>query len=794
VLNRPDRTRLNKLFDLKKKWSGTCAIVLLWVIPGACFLGGAVSAGGAEAEVLTSLSEIHALTNAQASKGLAVGFEGTVTYYREGDEDLFVQNGDAAVYVRFKPGAGLQTGDRVLINGKTEDSFRPIVAADRVILLRHDAVPDPVPASFEQLVRSQFDCMRIRMQAVVRSAAMVNRGAKRGIYLEALMDGGYVDVAVDSTDESALKRLIDAEVEITGIASAKFDQKMQMAGARIDVQSLSDVKTLKPAAEDPEALPLSPLEDVLGAYHVQDLSKRVRIRGTITYYQPGSNLVLQSGSKSLWITTMTSQPLRVGDIAEVTGFPEVRSGYLGLTHAGVTDTQEYAPITAVPIRWAELGYGGNAFNLVTIEARLVRHVREAATDEYVLDENGHLFSAIYRHPLQVVAQNAPAEKQIPAGAMVRVTGIGMFYSTDSFTGPIASDILLQSLDGIVVTAPPSQLTVRNLIPAVGVLILIVFSVSIWGWVLERKVRRQTAAMADRNEAEAMLQRKRSRILEDINASRPLAEIVEDITRMVSCELDGAPCWCEVADGAQLGESPSDLSDLRVVQKEVSARTGPILGTIFAAFDLDSLGTAEELEALAVGARLVTLAIETQRLYSDLHHRSEFDLLTDVHNRFSLDRYLTACITEARQTASVFGLIYIDLDEFKQVNDQYGHHVGDLYLQQVTQRMKRQLRSADMLARLGGDEFVVLAPDVHNRAAVEEIALRLKRCFHDTFPIEGITLLGAASIGIAVYPEDGATEDALFSVADGAMYKTKYAKRQSPFASFGGLNGRPQDPV
>jgi len=65
----------------------------------------------------------------------------------------------------------------------------------------------------------------------------------------------------------------------------------------------------------------------------------------------------------------------------------------------------------------------------------------------------------------------------------------------------------------------------------------------------------------------------------------------------------------------------------------------------------------------------------RRLYSDLVHRSEFDLLTDIHNRFSLDKHLNALIEEARMKASIFGLIYIDLDDFKQVNDVYGHQVG-----------------------------------------------------------------------------------------------------------------------
>ncbi|MGA3102826.1 MAG: GGDEF domain-containing protein, partial [Terracidiphilus sp.] len=165
--------------------------------------------------------------------------------------------------------------------------------------------------------------------------------------------------------------------------------------------------------------------------------------------------------------------------------------------------------------------------------------------------------------------------------------------------------------------------------------------------------------------------------------------------------------------------------------------------LFAAFDPFAKSGSDESEALSMAVALTALAIETRRLYTDLRHRSEFDLLTDIHNRFSLDKY-----------AGIFGLIYIDLDKFKQVNDLYGHQIGDLYLQEVALRMKRQLRGVDMLARLGGDEFAALLPQVRNRAKVEEIAQRLERCIQEPFLIEGHSLQGSASVGIALYPENG----------------------------------------
>jgi diguanylate cyclase (GGDEF)-like protein len=313
-----------------------------------------------------------------------------------------------------------------------------------------------------------------------------------------------------------------------------------------------------------------------------------------------------------------------------------------------------------------------------------------------------------------------------------------------------------------------------MIIVVVAMLLAMLAVGARGWLVERKVRRQTAAMA-------YIEQRRGRILEDINSSRPLAAIIEEITELVSCKLKGAPCWCQISGGARLGNWPTKLASFRVVEGEISARSGPPLGAIFAALDPLTKPSSVEPEALSMATALAALAIETRRLYTDLRHRSEFDLLTDTLNRFSLDKRLDGLIAEARGSAGLIGLVYVDLDRFKQINDSHGHQIGDLYLQEVSLRMKRQLRNADSLARIGGDEFAVLVPDVRSRADVEEIALRLEQSFDEPFTVENVTFQSSASVGIAVFPQDAANKELLFRVADTAMYAAKNHKRQIEIA-------------
>jgi diguanylate cyclase (GGDEF)-like protein len=639
-------------------------------------------------------------------------------------------------------------------------------------------LPNPVRASVDQMIRAETDCKLVTVRAIIRSANIVPNSVSLipAMYLQMLVDGGRVDANVDTTDENALKDLLDAEVEITGVVSGHFDNKMQQTGILFHVQSLAGLKILKRANTDPWSIAVTPMDRVITGYQVRDLTQRMRVQGTITYYQPGSGVVLQDGARSLWITTQSYSPLRIGDRASATGFPDVQNGFLTLTRSEVRDASVQAPVIPSLFTWQQLSSGGNnglshVFDLVSIEGRVVTEVRQDTQDEYVLETDGHLFSAIFRHPSTLSSIPLLQMKQVPPGSRIRVTGICMLSDANPFNGEVPFNILMRSFDDIEIVARPSLLNVRNLIILVSLLLMVVIIIGIRGWALEHKVRRQTAMLA-------LLERRRGRILEDINGSRPLAEILEIITELVSFQLKGAPCWCEITDGARLGIFPPQPATLRIVREKIPARSGPPLGVLSAAFDPLSKPSATETEALARAAGLATLAIETRRLYSDLLHRSEFDRLTDIHNRFSLEKLLDAQIDESRHKATIFGLIYIDLNYFKQVNDSYGHQVGDQYLQQVALRLKRQLRPQDRLARLGGDEFAALVPMVRNRAEVEEIAQRLEHCFNEPFALEGLVLTGSASLGVALYPEDGATKDDILNVADAAMYTAKNVMRQN----------------
>jgi diguanylate cyclase (GGDEF)-like protein len=761
-------------------------------------LGWTSAAWAAAPATLTTLQAIHALTNVEARQAIPVAFEATVGYSRGYENLLFVQDGDDAIFVRPPTTGTLAPGDRILVRGTTQASFRPLVVGNSVTLLRHGPPPRPIPVTFAELIRAQHDCMLVTVHAAIHAADMVTSldAPVRSARLQLLADSGHFEANLDNDDANTLKSLLDADVEITGVVAGKFDNKMQQTGIVLYVSSLANIKVLQHASSSPWSLPLTPMDQVLVNYDIHNLTPRIRVQGTVTYYRPGSAVVLQDGAKSLWIETHSREPLQIGDLADAIGFSDAHNRLLTLTDSDFQDSHVFQPIAPQLATWRQLGFWssnkseGHLYDLVSIEGQVVTEVREATQDEYVLTADGRVFSAIYHHPDSADHAQLPPMMHIPLGSIIRVTGICTVMDPNSINPgeEVPFNILLRSFDDITVIAEPSWLNIGNLIRIVSVLALVLIAMAIWSATLKTKVRRQTAALARRIEAEAALERnlaqleqKRSRILEDINGSQPLAEILEEVTKLVSFTLDGTPCWCEIADGARLGNFQPQADTLHIVHTPILGRSGPPLGTLFASPDSPASpdapeAFAREKTALSLGAKLATLAIETRRLYSDLLHRSEFDLLTDIHNRFSLGKHLETQIEEARRNAGIFGLIYIDLDKFKQVNDAYGHHAGDLYLQEVARRIKQQLRTQDLFARLGGDEFAVLLPTVRNRAGVDEISTRLKHCFDDPFTLEGHTLQGSASFGIALYPEDGSTGDGLLNVADAAMYQAKNSQR------------------
>ena len=157
-----------------------------------------------------------------------------------------------------------------------------------------------------------------------------------------------------------------------------------------------------------------------------------------------------------------------------------------------------------------------------------------------------------------------------------------------------------------------------------------------------------------------------------------------------------------------------------------------------------------------------------------HH----DILTHLPNRAMLLERLQIMLNVAKRQGTQVGVLFIDLDNFKTINDSLGHYAGDQLLKRLAQRLQACLRSVDLVGRLGGDEFLVIISGLERTEDVIPIAEKIAECISEPFALEGQTLGVSGSIGISMYPQDGESTDTLIRNADAAMYLAKERGRSN----------------
>ncbi|QZY56497.1 GGDEF domain-containing response regulator [Crassaminicella profunda] len=164
--------------------------------------------------------------------------------------------------------------------------------------------------------------------------------------------------------------------------------------------------------------------------------------------------------------------------------------------------------------------------------------------------------------------------------------------------------------------------------------------------------------------------------------------------------------------------------------------------------------------------------ERKRYEEMIKYQAFYDSLTGLPNRLLLKERMALEISHAKQTKQKLGLMYLDLDRFKLINDTLGHDIGDKLLKEIANRLKRCVRQDDTVARIGGDEFVVLLPGINRGENIGKIANKILKAIREPVIIDDHELYLTISIGVTIYPDDGEMEETLLTNADVAMYRAK----------------------
>lgn len=203
----------------------------------------------------------------------------------------------------------------------------------------------------------------------------------------------------------------------------------------------------------------------------------------------------------------------------------------------------------------------------------------------------------------------------------------------------------------------------------------------------------------------------------------------------------------------------------------------------AAWLLLNLGSPSDDDAPYVEGTVLDIT-ERKEVEAKIAYQAHHDPLTGLRNRASFIEQLESALAYARRNQTSLGLLYIDLDEFKPINDSLGHAAGDALLRCVAGRLRDSVRKTDIVGRMGGDEFIVLLNPIKQDDDAAMVAEKTLHAIVEPFEHEGKTMRITASIGIAIYPYDGDDPDAFIAAADRTMYESKRSGKNRWFASAG----------
>ena len=723
--------------------------------------------------LLTTARQVHDLPPNQVAKA-RVQIAGVVTYYDPLEQNLFVQDETGAVYIETDKSYPLHYGDYVSVNGTAMVSYRTQVALNPEIkvLAPHRGV-QPLPVTYQELATGQMDCRLVRLSGIVRAINVEYHERAPILHLDISMHGGEIEVYQpfsvgnqrngDNFETTEALPLLDSEVEIDAVAGGAFDTKSQVTGVIVYAQQSSAIRIVRHATVNALELPLSNIDTVFESRHVEDTSARLRLRGTLTYYKKGESAVLEQDGKSVFVMTREGKNIPLGNVVDAVGFASDQEYAPSLRQALLFDTHRRQEIQPRAVSYEDALSGIDSDNLVSLEGLLVSQLRNNLVDTIVIDVNGHLVTG----RLETTA-TLPT---IRTGTRLRMTGICRIVPGGAWRAPSFFHIEMRTPADIAVLSSPPWWTVRHLAELLGTLGALALVIAAWAVLLRRRVRQQTQSI----ELSMQIAKARSALLETISVHKTAKSLLEDFCEKVRILLPGTDCSFSLkgdSAGQLISKAASPTARTILHTTSLHDNEGNEIGHIRVFGMAPNVLAANEKELCLMLAEVANLAMQQSLLYQGLVHHSTHDPLTDLPNRRLCEQRLEDALREAKRTHGRVTVVYLDVDRFKEINDRYGHKVGDSYLKQISSRLRVAIRSVDTLARFGGDEFIVIAPQ--KSAAEDRINLeeRLRSCFEEPFEVEGHYFKGAASLGLASFPEHGATAEDLKRYADQAMYVAK----------------------
>ncbi len=667
-------------------------------------------------EVLRSAAAVHRLAPARAKAALPVRVDGVVTFADESWQSIFVQDSTGGIYVPYSiRGVNPRPGDRVTVIGLSHvGDYAPVIVAPKLIARGRTKLPRPVQITPRDASSGRLDSVFVEVEGVVH--AFANQQDPTHLAFSLYSPFGPIRVLgsprFSTVDE--LRKLDDATAAIRGICGTIFNSRRQLVGYQLLVTSIHDIKIKEPPNPNPFELNATPINELLQYSPDASFNHRVRVSGIVTMVGQGF-FYIEDESGGMRVEGNSSD-VRAGGFVEAAGYATPGAYSPVLREAVVRAAASPAHIDVKPIKLDWNATANSDSRLVTVEGRVLSVVTGALRKNLVLESGGRIFDAqLYLH-----TQNEAAPL-LEEGSVLRLTGISSSqadspssYLLDPYTDP-GVRILIRSPQDIEVVKSAPWWSLRHTILVVGALLSVILAGLVWLHMMRRRMLQQQTELR--------------RATEKAQAVHQLAHAMQEVTqrRDFSARV-------EVTGG-------HDISLL-------SAEFNKMIGELH----------ARDLEKAEVQKRLQQQALT--------------DELTGLPNRRLFSDRLYQTLEAAKRDAGTIGLLYIDLDGFKLVNDSLGHSIGDILLSRVAERLRSRTRKSDTLARLGGDEFALVLSRLRNMEEAGVVARSLLEAIAAPFLVSGHEINISASIGVSVYPQNSEDASLLLQQADSAMYTAK----------------------
>lgn len=489
----------------------------------------------AQERVLTKAIEVRSLSPAEAESGIKVKLRGVIVYI-ESSSAIFVQDETSTTFFRVASPPAPAVGDEIELTSKTRMGlYLPGLADTTFTVLGHRELPAGIPVQYDDLHFGRYHYQRVAVEGIVRS---VLPAAGNRSHVRLAMGSRVIDVRIDAPPPE--QSLVDHRVRITGLAAGQINApRRQLVQPYLRVNDWNEVKVLAPAPPAADVPPLS-AEELL-AFSVRGLGEqRVRLEGVVTAAFGGELAFLEQAGSAFAVRFGRAAPLTPGDRVTVVGFPSMDRFSASVVDAEVlTRTPGPAPaardIDSIDELYGKAGDqrpGRHDGHLVRVTAT-VRDAFKSEEGATLLVQGGQRTATVRLPELEEVP---------PTGARVRLTAICQVETAVSGSGfqsrPGLISLRVSSASGLDVLSTPPWWTPRRLSSVLAVFAGITLLAGLWIASLRRQVRRQTAALRHRIEAEAALE-ERQRIAREFHDTleQELAGVSLRLDALATRELD-----------------------------------------------------------------------------------------------------------------------------------------------------------------------------------------------------------------------------------------------------------------